>query len=100
MTIASIYIYIEPTLVFIGIGDKMAKTKTDAPKSRVGGPLGSKSKLPFVTFPEAIKYSELMWKQAQYNEMTFKDIKDWSNLHPQKALHPKSLLHLKSESCT
>ena len=70
----------------------MTKTQTEAPKSRVGRPPGSKSKLPFVTFPAALRYSELMWKKAQYNEMTFEDINTCIKLHPQKAVRVLAIL--------
>lgn len=61
----------------------MAKKQTEAPK-RKGRPPGSKSKLPFVTFPEALNYSKMLWDKAQYNEMSFNDVSSLMKLHEKK----------------
>ncbi len=65
------------------MGMNMEK-KPIIPRRKGGRPKGSKSKLAFITFPEAIEHAKLLWKKAGFKEMSFDDIKELTRLHQQK----------------
>jgi hypothetical protein len=64
----------------------MKKKDQNLPKKKGGRPKGSKSKLPFTTFQDALKYAKMIWEKAEYKEMSFKEISNFMGLHPQVAV--------------
>jgi len=66
--------------------------KIEEPRRKRGRPKGSKSKLPFVTFPGALNYSKILWDNVQYNEVSFKHIKSLMKLHEQKCVRVLGVL--------
>lgn len=70
----------------------MKNDENNLKKRKRGRTKGSKNKLPFIKFPEVIDYVKMVWSKAQYNEMSFKDISNFMNLHPQKAVRVLNIL--------
>ena len=72
----------------------MVKNKKEVKSLKSKGrPKGTKSKLPFTTFPDAINYAKMIWQKAQYNEMSFQDISSFMGLKHKKAV--RVLNHLR-----
>ncbi len=61
------------------------KKKMQSSRKIAGRPKGSKSGLPFTTFPEAIEYAKSIWQKAEYREISFGEISKFMKLHEKKA---------------
>lgn len=56
-------------------------------KKKISGrPKGSKSGIPFTSFPEAMEHAKNIWEKAQYNEVSFKEISSFMKVHEKKAV--------------
>lgn len=70
----------------------MAKTRTGASKRKRGRPPGSKSKLPFTKFPEALENAKKLWNKANYGELSYTEIGSLFGLHAQKVVRVLNIL--------
>src|SRR3989344_8412088 len=62
------------------------KQKVKEKKRKTGRPKGTKNKLPFTTFTQALDYAKKFWKEAQGSDMSFDDIVEYTGFHQKKVV--------------
>jgi len=62
------------------------KQKVKEKKRKTGRPKGTKNKLPFTTFTQALDYAKKFWKEAQGSDMSFDDIVQYTGFHEKKVV--------------